>query len=273
VFQDPATAPKQLGLEPFIHPTAQVRDSRFGAYCEIGARTKVAESSFGDYSYVVNDADIIYSEIGRFCSIAAQTRINPGNHPLDRVALNHFTYRSSAYGLGEDDVGFFDWRRSYRVTLGHDVWIGHGAIVLPGVSIGTGARSVRARWSPRTCHPSRSPSACRRARCASASRRRSSRHCSASPGGSGSAPSSPTRYRTSAGLMPRRFVANTTPPDVHRVPMCQAQPATRLPGRMRGARKPDSSSRSGAWYRALARLIKLMPAARHRPSDQESGLA
>jgi len=139
VFQDPATAPKQLGLEPFIHPTAQVRDSRFGAYCEVGARTKVAESTFGDYSYVVNDADIIYSEIGRFCSIAAQTRINPGNHPLHRVALNHFTYRSSAYGLGPDDAGFFDWRRSHRVTLGHDVWIGHGAIVLPGVSIGTGA--------------------------------------------------------------------------------------------------------------------------------------
>ncbi len=139
MFQDPATAPKRLGPEPFIHATAQVRDSRFGAYCEVGARTRIAESSFGDYSYVVNDADVIYSEIGRFCSIAAQTRINPGNHPLDRVALNHFTYRSSAYGLGADDAGFFDWRRSYRVTLGHDVWIGHGAIVLPGVSIGTGA--------------------------------------------------------------------------------------------------------------------------------------
>ena len=139
VYQDPATVSKQLGLAPFIHPTAQVRDSHFGAYCEVGARTKVAESSFGDYSYVVNDADITYSEIGRFCSIAAQTRINPGNHPLDRVALNHFTYRSSAYGLGADDAAFFAWRRSHRVTLGHDVWIGHGAIVLPGVSIGTGA--------------------------------------------------------------------------------------------------------------------------------------
>jgi len=139
MYQDPATAAKRLGTKPFIHPTAQVRDSRFGAYCEVGARTKVAESSFGDYSYVVNDADIIYSEIGRFCSIAAQTRINPGNHPLHRAALNHFTYRSSAYGLGADDAGFFDWRRSHRVTLGHDVWIGHGAIVLPGVSIGTGA--------------------------------------------------------------------------------------------------------------------------------------
>jgi hypothetical protein len=25
------------------------------------------------------------------------------------------------------------------VTLGHDVWIGHGAILLPGVSVGNGA--------------------------------------------------------------------------------------------------------------------------------------
>ena len=66
-------------------------------------------------------------------------RINPGNHPLDRVALSHFTYRSSAYGLGDDDRGFFEWRRSHPVVLGHDVWIGHGAVVLPGVTVGTGA--------------------------------------------------------------------------------------------------------------------------------------
>jgi phosphonate metabolism protein (transferase hexapeptide repeat family) len=77
--------------------------------------------------------------VGRFCSIAAQTRINPGNHPLERVALNHFTYRSSAYGMGPDDGEFFQWRRDHHITLGHDVWIGHGAIILPGVNIGTGA--------------------------------------------------------------------------------------------------------------------------------------
>ncbi len=138
-FQDPATAPKKLGTEPFIHPTAQIRDSSFGAYCEVGARTKVSECSFGDYSYIVSDADIIYATVGKFCSIAAHTRINPGNHPLERVALNHFTYRSSAYGLGEDDAEFFQWRRDHHVTLGHDVWIGHGAILLPGVSVGNGA--------------------------------------------------------------------------------------------------------------------------------------
>ena len=89
-----ATPPKTLGTEPLIDPTAQIRDSSFGAYCEVGARTRVTESTFGDYAYVVNDSDIIYTTVGKFCSIAAHTRINPGNHPLDRVALSHFTYRS-----------------------------------------------------------------------------------------------------------------------------------------------------------------------------------
>jgi len=53
--------------------------------------------------------------------------------------LNHFTYRASAYGLGSDDAGFFDCRRSHRVIFGPDVWLGHGVIVLPGVTIGAGA--------------------------------------------------------------------------------------------------------------------------------------
>ncbi len=81
----------------------------------------------GDYSYVVNDANIIYASIGKFVSIAAMTRINPGNHPMQRATQAHFTYRSSAYFAGlEDDAQFFDWRRSYHITIGHDVWIGHG---------------------------------------------------------------------------------------------------------------------------------------------------
>ena len=134
-----ATPPKTLGTEPLIDPTAQIRDSSFGAYCEVGARTRVTESTFGDYAYVVNDSDIIYTTVGKFCSIAAHTRINPGNHPLDRVALSHFTYRSRSYGLGSDDADFFEWRRGHRAVLGNDVWIGHGAIVLPGVHLGNGA--------------------------------------------------------------------------------------------------------------------------------------
>ena len=133
-------AAKKLGLEALIDPTAQVRQATLGRYTAIGARTVFAESTMGDYSYVVNDANVIYTTIGKFCSIAAMTRINPGNHPMHRASQSHFTYRAAAYfDDAEDDAAFFDWRRAHAVTIGHDVWIGHGAIVLAGRNIGTGA--------------------------------------------------------------------------------------------------------------------------------------
>ena len=129
-----------LGEAPMIHASAKVVGSTLGRYTEVGARTSVVETTLGDYSYVVNDSDIIYTRIGKFCSIAAHTRINPGNHPMERVSQSHFTYRASAYFPGEEDeAAFFDWRRQHQVEIGHDVWIGHGAIVLPGVEIGDGA--------------------------------------------------------------------------------------------------------------------------------------
>lgn len=130
----------KLSPAPLIDPTALVSDSKLGRYTEVGPRTSLHEVDFGDYSYVVNDAEIAYAQVGRFVSIAAHTRINPGNHPMDRVSQSHFSYRASAYFEGENDEGeFFAWRRRHGVRIGHDVWIGHGAIVLPGRSIGTGA--------------------------------------------------------------------------------------------------------------------------------------
>lgn len=131
---------KSLSTEPLVDSSADIRDCTFGIYTEVGARTTLLEVSLGDYSYAVNDSDIAYTTIGKFCSIAAMTRINPGNHPMWRASQSHFTYRASAYFPGEeDDTEFFAWRRHHHVHIGHDVWIGHGAIVLPGRNIGTGA--------------------------------------------------------------------------------------------------------------------------------------
>lgn len=132
--------PRRLKPEPTIDPTATVIGCRFGVWTEVGPRVDIRESVLDDYSYVCNDSEVIYARIGKFCSIAAHVRINPGNHPLDRAALHHFTYRSRQFGLADsDDEGFFEWRRSFPVVLGHDVWIGHGAVLLPGVTVGTGA--------------------------------------------------------------------------------------------------------------------------------------
>jgi phosphonate metabolism protein (transferase hexapeptide repeat family) len=54
--------------------------------------------------------------------------------------LHHFTYRKEIFGLDtKDDEAFFAWRTRQRVLMGHDTWIGHGAIVMPNVRIGNGA--------------------------------------------------------------------------------------------------------------------------------------
>lgn len=130
----------KLGEIPYVHPTCRIKDSHIGSWTALGAHTSLVESSFGDYSYTAGDVQIIYSEIGKYCSIANSVRINPGNHPQWRVTQHHMTYRRTQYGLGvEDDQEFFQWRREHRCVIGHDVWIGHGAIIMPGVQIGTGA--------------------------------------------------------------------------------------------------------------------------------------
>ena len=56
---------KKLGEQPLIDPTAQVRDSRLGRYTEVGARTRLLESTLGDYSYLGENCDMIVIKSAR----------------------------------------------------------------------------------------------------------------------------------------------------------------------------------------------------------------
>ena len=116
---------------PLIHPTSRVKDCTFGRYVEIG--------DVGDYTYCFGGNDVIYAELGSFNSIATGVRINPVQHPAKtRAAAHHFTYRCAHYGLGPDDGALIGWRRQNRVATGHDVWIGHNAVIMGGVTLGDG---------------------------------------------------------------------------------------------------------------------------------------
>jgi phosphonate metabolism protein (transferase hexapeptide repeat family) len=98
------------------------------------------DSVLGDYSYVERHAEVIYADIGKFCAIASDVCVNALNHPMDRVSQHKFTYRPNEYFLGAKlDQAFRETRKGQCVTVGHDVWIGHGATILPGVKIGHGA--------------------------------------------------------------------------------------------------------------------------------------
>ena len=124
----------------------------------------LTEVELDDYSYVVNDSEIAYTTIGKFCSIAAMTRINPGNHPMQRATQSHFTYRSSAYFPGEpDEAGFFAWRRAQSgarsaTTSGSAT----ARSSCPAAASAPAPWWPRAPSSPRTCRPTRSSPAIRR---------------------------------------------------------------------------------------------------------------
>lgn len=133
-------AAPRLTPAPTLHPTAVIQHSHFGRYTEVGEQVVMSDSRLDDYSYICRGCELIGTDIGKFANIAAMVRINPGSHPMERPSLHHFTYRLSRYGLGDqDDEAFFGWRQRQRVVIGHDTWIGHGVVIMPGVHIGHGA--------------------------------------------------------------------------------------------------------------------------------------
>jgi phosphonate metabolism protein (transferase hexapeptide repeat family) len=130
---------RTLGPDPALHEPVTITESELGAWTEVREHARLHESEIGDYTYLMERAQLDYATVGKFGSVAADARLGPTNHPIDRPTAHHFTYRAARYDLGEDDDSVFEWRADDPVEVGHDVWIGHGAVVLPGVSIGNGA--------------------------------------------------------------------------------------------------------------------------------------
>lgn len=125
---------------PFLHPDTEITNSRLGRFTEVGRGSRLLNTDLGDYSYCDRYADIANASVGRFANIASFTRIGPTDHPMQRASLHHFLYRSADYwDDAADDPAVFAHRAGRRASIGHDTWIGHGAIVRPEVTVGHGA--------------------------------------------------------------------------------------------------------------------------------------
>lgn len=129
-----------LSEKPTVRERVSLTNVVLGPWTEVASDCILENVVLGAYSYTQPFGFFQNTEVGKFANIAAQVRVGPTMHPMDRPTLHHFTYRRKAYGLAEtDDEEFFAWRRAQRATLGHDTWIGHGATVMPGVTVGHGA--------------------------------------------------------------------------------------------------------------------------------------
>ena len=71
---------------------------------------------------------------GNYCSIAPEIRIFRANHPK-KTFISHPLMNNPIVGYVKEDM-----LERPSLTIGHDVWIGERAIILPSVtSIGNGA--------------------------------------------------------------------------------------------------------------------------------------
>lgn len=93
----------------------------------------------GAMSYIRSGSELInVSQIGRFCAIGNGVVIGQdrAGHPLNWVSSHPFAHV----------VDKFHYSSNVPSTvIGHDVWIGREAMIMEGVSVGTGAAVVAAR--------------------------------------------------------------------------------------------------------------------------------
>lgn len=90
----------------------------------------------GLYSYGCFDLSRVPSgvTVGRYCSFAPSAQIYLRNHGVGFIGLTAYFYNET---LGVVDRSMID---SMPMTIGDDVWVGHNAILLPGVGeVGRGA--------------------------------------------------------------------------------------------------------------------------------------
>ena len=87
----------------------------------------------GDYTYI--NGGHIYDRvtIGKYCSIAHNVCIAPGEHFMDRIS----TYPVQIRTLGKSWENVFPEKE--LTVIGNDVWIGNNVTILSGVTVGDGA--------------------------------------------------------------------------------------------------------------------------------------
>ena len=142
---------KSLGITTDLHPGSAISEKMiFEPPCSL-KRMQIENTLFlGAFSYGVSG---FYHtcHIGRYCSFGEDVQIGRHAHPMHWASTSPFFYmdRQSIFGESLPPNNLIDVKPSVissnrhvylkSTTIGNDVWIGHGAFILPGINIGDGA--------------------------------------------------------------------------------------------------------------------------------------
>ena len=89
------------------------------------------------YHYPINGDKL---KIGRFCSVACGVKFvfTSANHTLRSLSTYTFPIFFEEWGLDVKNITKA-WDNKGNIIIGNDVWIGYGAVILSGVTVGDGA--------------------------------------------------------------------------------------------------------------------------------------
>jgi acetyltransferase-like isoleucine patch superfamily enzyme len=125
--------------------------SEIGFHSQFEGNNKIAKGcSFAGtmgYGTYLGGQSRVYGKIGKFCSIAEYVRVIGTTHPVKDYVSTHPAFYSrlkqngTTYAKAQmfDEFLFADKMNRFPVIIGNDVWIGQGATIVGGITIGDGA--------------------------------------------------------------------------------------------------------------------------------------
>lgn len=152
-----------VGTDVFIDVNAVlIGDVVLGDGCWIGPNAVIKDSRIGDRTEIYANSVIEDSVIGNDCKIGPFARMRPATVLSDRVKIGNFVEtKKSEIGVGskvnhlsyvgDSTIGSnvnigagtitcnYDGANKSRTTIGDDVFVGSGAILIAPIEIGTGA--------------------------------------------------------------------------------------------------------------------------------------
>ncbi|MGW2587058.1 CatB-related O-acetyltransferase [Streptomyces virginiae] len=137
MFKD-FTEVQRLDTDPAVmaHPLIVLEDGRHSWYSGFHHQEGFAERvryAFPDRDHYAG-VPIDTLRIGNFCQFASGSSfLMGGNHGHDIEAVTPYGFINFFEGAADA------WAPVGDTVVGHEVWIGYEALVLPGVKIGTGA--------------------------------------------------------------------------------------------------------------------------------------
>ena len=114
-----------------------VKNSKIDNTAHIASGCHIYESSIGRYTSLSYDCQIIYCQIGAFCSLASGIIVGGASHPMDWVSTSQVFVTEP--GSIKKKFNPHNYESYKKTIIGNDVWIGDRVLIKAGVTIGDGA--------------------------------------------------------------------------------------------------------------------------------------